>query len=80
MSTIKDLRTHPAPFVRVSALAKYWDCDPSTLYRDIEKGALVVERHGPSERIRIPTQEARRYGRPGAPQSLHSPQSSHLTE
>lgn len=74
MSTIKDLKTHPEPYVRVSALARYWNVDPSTLYRDIEKGALAAERHGPSERIRVPTDEARRYGMP------HLPHSPHLTE
>jgi DeoR/GlpR family transcriptional regulator of sugar metabolism len=68
MSTIKDLKTHPAAYVRVSALAKYWDVDPSTIYRDIDKGALAVERHGPSGRIRVPTDEARRYGAPHASQ------------
>jgi hypothetical protein len=70
--TIKDLQTHPEPYVRVSALAKYWAVDPSTLYRDIEKGALAVDRHGPSKRIRVPTEEARRYGMPHPPQSPHS--------
>jgi hypothetical protein len=73
MSTIKDLRTHPEPFVRVSALARYWSVDPSTIYRDIDKGALAVERHGPSGRIRVPTDEARRYG---APHSSQVPQLS----
>jgi hypothetical protein len=72
MSTIKDLKTHPAPYVRVSALARYWDCDPATLYRDIDKGALAVERHGPSGRIRVPTDEARRYGAPHSSQLPHS--------
>jgi hypothetical protein len=71
---IKDLKTHPAPYVRVSALAEYWDVDPSTIYRDIDKGALVAERHGSSGRIRVPTDEARRYGKP------HSSHSPHLTE
>lgn len=71
MSAIKDLKTHPEPYVRVSELAAYWNVDPSTLYRDIDKGALAVERHGPSERIRVPTDEARRYGRPHPPQSPH---------
>ena len=46
-----------------------WKVDPSTLYRDIDKGALAAERHGPSERIRVPTAEARRYGMPQSPQS-----------
>ena len=68
MSTIKDLKTHPEPYVRVSDLARYWKVDPSTLYRDIDKGALAVERHGPSERIRVATEEARRYGKPQSPQ------------
>lgn len=71
--SIKDLQTHPEPYVRVSELAAYWRVDPSTLYRDIDKGALMVERHGPSERIRVPTAEARRYGSP------HPPQAPHLT-
>jgi predicted DNA-binding transcriptional regulator YafY len=71
---IKDLQTHPDPYVRVSALAKYWDVDPSTLYRDIDKGALLAERHGPAGRIRVPTHEARRYGAP------HPSQAPHLTE
>jgi predicted DNA-binding transcriptional regulator YafY len=74
MAEIKSLDTHPEPFVRVSELARYWRVDPSTLYRDIEKGALAAERHGPTGRIRVPTREARRYGAP------HPPQTPHLTE
>jgi hypothetical protein len=64
MATIKDLATHPDAYVRVSALAHYWNVDPKAIYQDIDKGALVVERHGHSGRIRIPIAEARRYGAP----------------
>jgi hypothetical protein len=64
MGTIKDLTTHPDAYVRVSALAHYWNVDPKAIYQDIDKGALAVERHGPSGRIRIPIAEARRYGAP----------------
>lgn len=64
METIKDLATHPEPYVRVSTLARYWNVDPKALYRDIDKGALVVDRLGPARRMRIPIAEARRYGAP----------------
>ena len=74
---IKDLKTHPEAYLRVSDLARYWKVDPSTLYRDIDKGALAVERHGPSERIRVPIAEARRYG---SPSSLQMPQGPQVTE
>ncbi len=69
---IEDLRTHPAAHVSVSELAAYWGVAPSTIYRHIDKGALPVERIGPSALIRIRTPEARRYGHPEPLQPLQA--------
>lgn len=77
MKTIRDLSTHPDPHVSVGALARYYGVSPSTIYRHIVKGALQVSLVGPEQLIRIPIDEARRYGHPNALQPL---QSSHLTK
>ena len=61
---ILDLATHREPHITVEQLAEFWGVSPRTLYRHIEKGALRVVYIGPFRRIRIPIQEARRYGRP----------------
>ena len=59
--TIRDVRTHEAPFVTVAELAAYVGLTRRTLYREIETGDLRVRRFGPRGNIRIPIAEARRY-------------------
>lgn len=64
-----DLKTHAEPYVLVSELADYWRVSTRTIYRDIDKGALPIERVGSSGMIRIPIESARQYGRPDDAQS-----------
>lgn len=64
--TIANLSTHPDPHVSVGALARYYGVSPSTIYRHIIKGALRAVCVGPERLIRIPIDEARRYGHPHA--------------
>ena len=59
--TIRDLRTHDAPFVTVAELAAYVRLNERTIYREIAAGALTARRFGSSGNIRIPVHEARRY-------------------
>lgn len=54
---IVDLATHPRPYVTVSALAAYLDCDPRTILRMIHAGAVLATRVG--QQWRIPILEAR---------------------
>ncbi len=54
---IRDLATHPRPYVTVSALAAYLDCDPRTVRRMIDLGALPATRVG--RHWRIPVHDAR---------------------
>ncbi len=65
MTKIVDLDTHAEPYVTIQQLADYWQVSYRTIQRHIEKGALAVVRLGPFEKlVRIPIDEARRYGRP----------------
>lgn len=84
MAKIVDLATHPCAFVTVQELAEYLRVDEATIYRHIDKGALIVVRLGVGDGrrcIRIPISEARRYvgvaaGEPGLngpPHKLHRP-------
>ena len=59
--TIRNLRTHDAPFVTVAELAAYVRLTRRTIYNEIEAGELRVRRFGPRGNIRIPIAEARRY-------------------
>ena len=59
--TIRDLRTHDAPFVTVAELAAYVRLTRRTIYREIESGELRVRRFGLRGTIRIPIEEAQRY-------------------
>jgi predicted DNA-binding transcriptional regulator YafY len=63
MSEIKDLDTHPEPYVTISDIASYWQVHRATVYRDIAKGALVPH-YLPSGHMRIAIKEARNYGKP----------------
>ena len=70
--TIRDLRTHDAPFVTVAELAAYVRLSERTIYREIAAGALTARRFGSSGNIRIPVHEARRYaGEARQPTDIH---------
>lgn len=57
---IKDLRTHPKPYVGVIALSEYAGLSDDTVRRDIKKGALpTAKRTG--GKILIRTEDAKRY-------------------
>lgn len=60
MPRIRDLASHPYPFVTVEELADCLTVTTKTIYRHIDKGALHVVRIGGTT-IRIPIHEARRY-------------------
>lgn len=57
--TIRDLATHPWPYVTVAALAAYLQVPTGRLYHHIQKGALPVLSFGGS--CRIPIQDACAY-------------------
>ena len=59
--TIRNLRTHDAPFMTVAELAAYVRLTTRTLYKEIAAGELRVKRVGPRGNIRIPLEEAQRY-------------------
>ncbi len=62
---IVDLARHPDSHVTVAQLAAYWGVSEKTIRRDIDKGALKAVRVGSNALIiRIPIEEARRYGQP----------------
>jgi len=54
---IVDLATHPRAFVSIKALAEHLGCDPRTVARMVESGALPAMRVG--RLWRIPTNAAR---------------------
>lgn len=56
---IKDLATHPRPFVSIGALAEYLEISPRTVYHHIEKGTLKANKIG--GRLKIPLEEAQRF-------------------
>jgi excisionase family DNA binding protein len=58
-----NLDTHAERFILVSELAEYWRVSERTIYRDIEKGALIAVRVGGGGKLRIPIQAARAYGK-----------------
>lgn len=53
MPSIRDLATHPYPYVTVQELAECLRVHPETIYRHIEKGALRAVRIGAAVRISI---------------------------
>lgn len=62
MSRIRDLETHPDRHVTPQELAEYYRVAESTIYRQVQKGALPAVRVGRAVRIRL--EDAQRYGRP----------------
>ena len=59
--TIRNLRTHDAPFVTVAELAAYVRLTTRMIYKEIDAGELRVRRFGLRGTIRIPIEEAQRY-------------------
>jgi excisionase family DNA binding protein len=57
---IKDLSTHPRPFVTVRELAQFWGVSRHELYKQIDAGTLPAVRLGP-RLYRIRTDEAFRF-------------------
>jgi predicted DNA-binding transcriptional regulator AlpA len=60
ITKITNLATHPARFVTVSALAKYWMISPKQIYKQIEANTLPTLRLGP-RLYRIRTRDAERF-------------------
>ena len=62
MTEIIDLTTHQERHISPLELARYWNVGVKSIYRDIEKGALLaVKVRG---QWRIPIDDARTYGQP----------------
>jgi excisionase family DNA binding protein len=59
---IVDLATHPAQFVTVAELAKYWAVSRQQIHKRIESGALAAIRLG-SRLYRVRTQAALEFER-----------------
>ena len=59
---IVNLATHPAQFVTVAELAKYWAVSRQQIHKRIESGALVAIRLG-SRLYRVRTQSALEFER-----------------
>jgi excisionase family DNA binding protein len=58
--TIKDLQTHPTPYVTASDLARYWRVGLKRIYRLVDDGSLAAIRLGP-RLLRIWTEDAIRF-------------------
>jgi excisionase family DNA binding protein len=56
--SIRDLSTHPAPYVSVAELAEYWQVGRKQLYKYMDAGSLAAIRLGP-RLFRIRTTDAR---------------------
>ena len=61
-SRILDLATHPLPYLRLGALARYWGVSRARLLARIKAGALPAVRLGP-RLWRVPVEAARLYER-----------------
>ena len=59
---IHDLITHPTPYLRLGALARYWGISRSRVLVRIKTGALPAVRLGP-RLWRVPVEAARAYER-----------------
>lgn len=51
-------------YVTVAEFADYWGVSERTVWRDIKKGAIVVERIGSARRVRIRRSTMKAYGKP----------------
>jgi len=54
---VRDLKTHPEPYVTVAELAEYWLVGRKQIYKQIEAGTLRAIKLGP-RLLRIRTAEA----------------------
>jgi excisionase family DNA binding protein len=54
---VRDLKTHPQPYVTVAELAEYWLVGRKQIYKQIEAGTLRAIRLGP-RLLRIRTADA----------------------
>ncbi len=63
MTMIVDLANHPEKYVTVAELAAYWRVSERAVHYYVAKGALPASRVG--RLIRIKTEDAQRFGRPG---------------
>lgn len=59
---IKDLQTHPEPYVTAIELAEYFHVSDKTVYKLADAGQLEVVRIGRA--VRFSTESARRMERP----------------
>ena len=59
---IKDLQSHPDPYVTVVDLAEYWLVGRKQIYKQIDAGTLRAIRLGP-RLLRIRTADAREFER-----------------
>jgi excisionase family DNA binding protein len=54
---LRDLSSHPEPYVSTEDLAQYWSVSRRQIYKHIENGSLPAIRMGPRS-VRIPTRGA----------------------
>ena len=59
---LKDLKSHPEPYVTVAELAEYWLVGRKQIYKQIEAGTLPAIRLGPRI-MRIRTADALQFER-----------------
>ena len=72
---IRNLQTHPEPYVTTSDLADYWGVHRKQLYKQIDAGTLAAIRLGP-RLLRISTAEAIRFeaiAKMSPPQEFETP-------
>jgi excisionase family DNA binding protein len=59
---VRDLQTHPDPYVTVAELAEYWLVSRKQIYKQIDAGTLPAIRLGP-RLLRIRTPDALEFER-----------------
>jgi excisionase family DNA binding protein len=62
---LRDLATHPEPFVTVAELARYWSVSRRQVYKQIEEGRLPAIKMGPRS-VRVPTRGAAEFEKQSA--------------
>ena len=67
---LKDLQSHPEPYVTVAELAEYWLVGRKQIYKQIEAGTLPAIRLGP-RLLRIRTVDARAFERSANMRAAH---------
>ena len=76
---LKDLQSHPEPYVTVAELAEYWLVGRKQIYKQIEAGTLPAIRLGP-RLLRIRTSDARVFERSANMRSTESQMQSASAE